>query len=333
MGNINAGGENMFRQLILAFAMVPAVLHGAAAFAQDFPSHAIKIVVPWAPGGNVDITARTLQQALSEALGQPVIVDNRAGAGGTIGTAAVVKSPADGYTLLLGSSGTVTSGAAVFKNLSYNPLKDLLPVGPIQYVSMVLTAAPKTPVSNFKEYAAYAKSKPGQVSIASAGNGSSNHLALELMARQADLQLVHIPYKGSGPAINDLLGNQVESMMDQMTASIEHIRNGRIKALGVTSKARSPLLPNVATLDEQGLTGFEAGTFTGLFAPAGTPPAVLDKLHAALQKALANDTVRTRYQSMGVEIMHMSRPEFAAFVQTDYEKWVKIAREANIVIQ
>jgi len=323
----------MFKRWICALVAASAAVLGTAALAQDFPSHPVKIVVPWPPGGNVDITARTLQQAFSEALGQPVIVDNRAGAGGTIGTAAVAKSPADGYTLLLGSSGTVTSGAAVFKNLSYDPLKDLVPIGPIQYVAMVLTAAPKTPVSNYKEYAAYAQSKPGQVSIASAGNGSSNHLALELMMRQGNLKLVHIPYKGSGPAINDLLGSQVESMMDQMTASIEHIRNGRIKPLGVTSKSRSPLLPNVATLDEQGLTGFEAGTFTGLFAPAGTPPAVLDKLHAALQKALANDTVRARYQSMGVEVMNMSRPEFSAFVQADYQKWLKIARDANIVIQ
>ena len=313
--------------------MVAATVCAAAAVAQEFPSKTLRIVVPWPPSGNVDITARTLAPAFSDALGQQVIVENRAGAGGTIGTAAVVKSAADGYTLLLGSSGTVTSGAAVFKNLSYNPLKDLVPVGPIQYVTMVLTAAPKTPVANFREYVAYAQSKPGLVSIASAGNGSSNHLALELMARQAKLQLVHVPYKGSGPAINDLLGSQVESMMDQMTASIEHIRNGRIKALGVTSKTRSPLLPNVATLDEQGLVGFEAGTFTGLFAPAGTPPAVLDKLHAALERALANDTVRTRYQSMGVEVMHMSRPEFADFVQADYQKWLKIAREANIVIQ
>jgi len=323
----------MLKRLMYALAAVIAALLCTATRAQDFPNHPVHIMVPWAPGGNVDITARTLQQAFSEALGQPVIVDNRAGAGGTIGTAAVVKSPADGYTLLLGSSGTVTSGAAVFKNLSYDPLKDLVPVGPIQYVTMVLTAAPKTPVSNFKEYVAYAKSKPGQVSIASAGNGSSNHLALELMARQAGLKLVHVPYKGSGPAINDLLGSQVESMMDQMTASLEHIRNGGIKALGVTSKVRSPLLPNVATLDEQGLTGFEAGTFTGLFAPAGTPPAVMDRLHAALQKALANETVRTRFRSMGVEVMNMSQAEFATYVQADYQKWLKIAHEANIVIQ
>ncbi len=321
----------MLKRLILS--IMSAAVMCTAAIAQEFPIHPVRIIVPWAPGGNVDITARVLQPALSKALGQPVIVENRAGAGGTIGSAAVVKSPADGYTLLLGSSGTVTSGAAVFKNLSYNPMKDLVPIGPIQYVAMVLTAALKTPVSNFKEYVALAQSKPGQVTIASAGNGSSDHLALELMAHQAHLKLVHVPYKGSGPALNDLLGGQVESMMDQMNSSLEQIRAGRIKALGVTSKVRSPLLPNVPTLDEQGLTGFEAGTFTGLFAPAGTPPAVLDKLHAALQQALADKTVRARYGSMGAEIMHMTRPEFAAYVQADYQKWLKIAHEANIVIQ
>jgi tripartite-type tricarboxylate transporter receptor subunit TctC len=322
----------MLKNLLLALALMAAVLDQTA-LAQDFPNRPVRIVVPWPPGGNVDITARTIQPALSEALGQQVIIDNRPGAGGTIGTAAVVKSPADGYTLLLGSSGTVTSGPAVFKNLSYDPLKDLVAVGPIQYVAMVLSAAPKTPVSNFREYAAYARARPGQVSIASAGNGSSNHLALELMMHQAKLNLVHVPYKGSGPAINDLLGSQVESMMDQMTASIEHIRNGRIKPLGVTSKLRSPLLPNVPTLDEQGLTGYEAGTFTGIFAPAGTPPAVVEKLHAALRKALGVEAVRARYHGMGVEIMDLTQAEFAAYVRTDFDKWRQIARDGNIVIE
>lgn len=323
----------MLKKLALTAAMAAAALLCATAGAQDFPSRPIKIVVPWPPGGNVDITARTIQPALAEALGQQVIIDNRPGAGGTIGTAAVIKSPADGYTLLLGSSGTVTSGPAVFKNLAYDPLKDLVPIGPIQYVAMVLSAAPKTPVSNFTEYVAYAKSKPGQVSIASAGTGSSNHLALELMMHQAKLKLVHIPYKGSGPAINDLLGSQVESMMDQMTASIEHIRNGRIKPLGVTSKLRSPMLPNVPTLAEQGLAGYEAGTFTGIFAPAGTPPAVVDKLHAALRKALGVEAVRARYRGMGVEIMDMTQAEFSAYVHADFEKWRQIARDGNIVIE
>jgi tripartite-type tricarboxylate transporter receptor subunit TctC len=299
--------------------------------AQDFPTKPLRIVVPWPPSGNVDITARTLSPAFSEALGQQVIVENRAGAGGTIGTAAVVKSPADGYTLLLGSSGTVTSGPAVFKNLSYDPLKDLVAIGPIQSVPIVLTAAPKTPVSNYAEFVSYAKSK--QVSIASAGSGSSNHLAIELLMRMASLKLLHVPYKGSGPALTDLLGSQVESMMDQLTASIGHIREGRIKPLAISSLKRSPLLPNVPTLDEAGVKGYEAATFTGLFAPAGIPKPALEKLSAALRKAMSNETVRARYRDMGVEIMDLGQAEFAAYVRADYEKWLKVAREGNIVIE
>jgi tripartite-type tricarboxylate transporter receptor subunit TctC len=269
--------------------------------AQDFPTRPVRIVVPWPPSGNVDITARTIAPAFGDALGQQVIVENRGGAGGTIGTAAVVKSPADGYTLLLGSSGTVTSGPAVFKNLAYDPLKDLVAVG--------------------------------RMSIASAGNGSSNHLAIELLMRQANLKLLHVPYKGSGPALTDLIGSQVESMMDQLTASIGHIREGRIRAIAISSLKRSALLPNVPTLDELGVKGYEASTFTGIFVPADTPPGVIDKLSAALRKALANESVRERYRGMGVDVMDMSQAEFVAYVRADYEKWQRVAREGNIVVE
>jgi tripartite-type tricarboxylate transporter receptor subunit TctC len=289
--------------------------------------------VPWPASGNVDITARTVAPALSDALGQQVIVDNRAGAAGRIGTTAVAKSPADGYTLLLGSSGTITAGPAVFKNLSYDPVKDFVAIGAIQSVPIVLTAAPKTPASTYREFVALANSKPGGLTIASAGSGSSNHLAIELLMRQAHLKLVHVPYKGSGPAITDLLGSQVETMMDQLTASIEHIRSGRLKALAVSSKKRSPLLPNVPTLDESGVPGYEASTFTGIFAPAGIPGPIADKLAGALRRALSDGTVRERYRSMGVEIMDMSRAEFDAYVRADYEKWRTIAREGNIVVE
>ena len=301
--------------------------------AQNFPTRPVRIVVPWPPSGNVDITARTLAPAFSEALGQQVIVENRAGAGGTIGTAAVVRSPADGYTLLLGSSGTVTSGPAVFRNLSYDPLRDLVAVGPIQSVPIVLTVAPKTLASTFQEFFSLVKAKPGQVSIASAGSGSSNHLAIELLMRQANLKLLHVPYKGSGPALTDLLGSQVESMMDQLTASIGHIREGRIKVLAISSLKRSALLPNVPTLDELGVKGYEASTFTGIFAPAGVPQSIIDKLSTALRKALAVESVRERYRGMGVDVMDMGQAEFAAYVRADYEKWQRVAREGNIVVE
>jgi len=321
------------KRLLLALASAATAAACAPCCAQDFPSHPVRIIVPWPASGNVDITARTVAPALSDALGQQVIVDNRAGAAGRMGTTAVAKSPADGYTMLLGSSGTLTAGPAVFKNLSYDPLKDFVAIGAIQSVPMVLTAAPKTPVSSYKEFVSLANSKPGQLSIASAGSGSSNHLAIEMLMRQANLKLLHVPYKGSGPAITDLLGSQVETMMDQLAASIEHIRSGRIKALAVTSRTRSPLLPDVPTLDELGVRGFEASTFTGLFAPAGVPAPVVDKLAGALRRALADKTVREHYRSMGVEIMDMSRAEFAAYVGADYEKWRTIAREGNIVVE
>ena len=304
-----------------------------AALAQEFPTHPVRIVVPWPPAGNVDITARTVAPALGEALGQQVVVENRAGAGGRIGTEAVARSAPDGYTLLLGSSGTVTAGPAVWKNLNFDPLKDFVAVGPIQSVPIVLTVAPKTPLSSYSQYSEYAKAHPGQLTIASAGNGSSNHLAIELLMRQANLKLLHVPYKGSGPALTDLIGSQVQSMMDQLTASIGHIKDGRIRALAISSAKRSPLLPDVPTLDELGVKGYEAATFTGIFAPAGTPQAVIDKLSAALRKALANPAVRERYQAMGVEVMDMSQPQFAAYVREDFRKWQKVAHDGHISVE
>ena len=314
--------------MIRVFALL---LFITAANAQEFPSKPVRILVPWPPSGNVDITARTVAPALGEALGQQVVVENRAGAAGAIGSAAVAKSPADGYTLLLGSSGTITAGPAVWKAQHYDPLKDFIAVGPIQSVPIVLTAAPKTPVSSYAEFLALAKSK--QISVASAGSGSSNHLALELYMRMAGVKVLHIPYKGSGPAITDLLGSQVECMMDQLTASIGHIRDGRIKAIAISSSKRSPLLPNVPTLDESGVKGYEALTWTGIFAPAGTPGPVVEKLSAALRKGLTNATVRERFGGMGVEIMDMGQAEFAAYVRADYDKWQRVAREGNIVVE
>jgi len=197
----------------------------------------------------------------------------------------------------------------------------------------VLTVALKTNASSFKEFTDLAKAKPGQVSIASAGSGSSNHLAIELLMRMANLQLLHVPYKGSGPALIDLVGGQVESMMDQLTASLGHIKEGRIRPLAISSRTRSPLLPNVPTLDELGVKGYEADTWTGIFAPAGIAASTLDKLSAALRKAMSIESVRERYRGMGVQVMDMTQAEFAAYVRADYEKWLMVAREGNIVVE
>lgn len=317
----------------LSLALIAGILLAGFAQAQDFPTKPVRLVVPWPPSGNVDITARTVAPALGEALGQSVVVENRAGAAGSIGSAAVAKSPADGYTLLLGSSGTITAGPAVWKNRHYDPVKDFVAVGGIQSVPIVLTVALKTPATSFAEYRQLAISRSGQLSIASAGSGSSNHLAIELLMRMGKLNLLHVPYKGSGPALTDLLGSQVESMMDQLTASIGHIREGRIKAIAISSATRSPLLPNVPTLDEAGVKGYEASTFTGIFAPAGVPAPVVAKLSQSLKKALASPSVRERFRGMGVDIMDMGQHEFAAYVRADYDKWLKVAREGNIVVE
>ena len=317
----------------MRFVLSLVLLLAFCAQAQEFPSKPLRIVVPWPPGGNVDITARTVQAALGEALGQQVLVENRPGAGGTVGSGQVAKSAPDGYTLLLGSSGTITNAPAVYKNISYDPVKDLTAIGPIQTTPMVLTAAPKAPMQSYAEFLGYIKTKGAPVSVATAGNGSSNHLALELLMYQAKLPLLHVPYKGSGPAITDLIGSQVDAMVDQLSASIGHIREGRMKALAVTSKTRSAQLPNVPTLHELGVANFEVGTFTGIFGPGGMPAPVVAKLHAALRKALTVESVRERFRGMGVEVMEMSQPDFSAYVKADFEKWRQVARERNIVVE
>ena len=309
------------------------LLVAAAAAAQDFPNRPVRIIVGFPPGGNVDLTARAVAPGLGDALGQQVVVENRGGAGGTVATLAVIKSPPDGYLLALGSSGTVTIAPNVYRSATYDPVRDMTAIGPIQMVPLVITAAAKTPVASYAELVALVKARNGQVSMASAGNGTSNHLAIELLRKLGNLDVLHVPYKGAGPALNDLLGSQVETMMDQLSASMPHIRDGRIKPLAVTSAKRSSFLPNVPTLAELGVTGYEASTFTGLFGPANMPQPVVDKLAQALRTALAQPAVRERYRAMGAEVLDWSRDEFAAYVRTDFEKWRAITRDGNITAE
>jgi len=316
-----------------AFAAAASVALSLGAQAQDYPNKPIHIVVPYVPSGNIDITARTLAPGFGEALKQNIIIDNRAGAGGLIGATAVAKAAPDGYTLLLGSTGTITLGPAVFKTMPYDPAKELVSIGPIQEVPLVITVAPKLPVNNYNEFLAFVKAKGSPISMATSGVGTTNHLALEMLMHEAKIAITHVPYKGSGAAFTDLLGSQIDSMMDQVSASIEYVRSGRLRAIAITSLKRSPQLPNVPTLNELGLQGFNATTFTGLFAPAATPPAVIEKLQAALKKVLATELVRERYRALGVEMIDMSPAEFAAFVRVDAERWRKVARASNIVLE
>jgi len=300
--------------------------------AQDFPKQPIKLVVPWAPGGNVDITARAIAPAMSEILGQQVVVENKPGAGGFIGTTGVVRSMPDGYTLMLGSSGSISTGPALARTPPYDPTKDLVAIGPIHSVPMVLTVSSKGKIKTFQDFVAYSKVPGVQISIGSAGNGSSQHLVLELLAYRLGIKLNHIPYKGSGPAINDLLGNQLDSMMDQLTASIGHIRSGNLIAIAQSAKKRSALLPDVPTFEELGIKDFDMVTFTGIFGPVGIPPATLDKLTLALKQALATEQVKQRFDSLGVDIITLDRPAFQTYVNKDFRDSQEIGRAANIVI-
>ena len=219
------------------------------------------------------------------------------------------------------------------KNPPYDPIRDLVNLGPIHAVPIVLTAGAKSSIMNYRDFVAQAQAKPGQMSMASAGTGTSNHLAIELLAREAKLKMIHVPYKGAGPAITDVIGGQVEVMMDQLTASIGHIKEGRLRALAVTTKKRSALLPEVPTLVELGLPNYEVITFTGLFAPAGTPRPVAEKLSAALKRALANAQVKERFAALGVELIDLEQSAFDAYVKRDFDNWRSIAREAGISLE
>lgn len=305
---------------------------GLQASAQDFPKQPIKLIVPWAPGGNVDITARAVAPAMSEILGQQVVVENKPGAGGFIGTTGVVRSAPDGYTLMLGSSGSISVGPALARKPPYDPTTELVAIGPIHAVPIVLSASAKGNIKNFNDFKNKAANSKELISIGSAGNGSSQHLALELLALRMGIKLNHIPYKGSGPALNDVVGGQIDTMMDQLTASISHIRNGTIIPIAQTGKTRSPLLPNVPTFGELGIKDFEMVTYTGIFGPANIPQPVLDKLTDALKKTLTRPEVKERFDGLGVDIITVDRATFQQDVNKDFANSQAIGKAANIVI-
>lgn len=321
-------------QLLKFAAVMTALTLGASAAAQQsYPKDKpIMLVVPWAPGGNVDVTARIVAPGLGEILGQPVIVENRGGAGGFIGSTRVVQSEPDGHTLLLGSSGSISIGPAIANNAPYDSTKDLIAIGPIHAVPLVLTASGKSDIKTLQDFITKAKAEPGSLSVASAGNGSTQHLAIELLALKSGTKVNHIPYRGSGPALNDLVGGQVETMIDQMTSSLPFIQKGDIRAIAVTGKNRSQQLPDVQTVQELGIPDMDMTTYTGIFAPSGTPPEIVAEINEALKQVMQRKDVREKFQSLGVEILEMSQPEFQQFVNDDFANSRAIGKAANVSI-
>lgn len=313
--------------IALGLCMVVAVPQ-AIAQAAPWPAKPLRLVVGFAPGGNVDITARTLAPALSESLGQPVLVENRAGAGGNVGAEVVARSVPDGYTMLLGAS-SLAVNITLYSNLSFDAQKDLVAVAPVSNVPLVLTVNPRVPAKDARAYVALAKQGKGRITYASAGIGTSNHLTGELFRSVAGIDIIHVPYKGSGTALGDLVGGQVDSMFDQLTSSLPFIRAGKVRILGVTSAKRSSLLPEVQTLAEQGFAGMDASTWVGIFAQAATPREIVGRLNASIQKITRSTAFRERLASLGADALEGSPEQFAQWFRDEVTKWGAIVKSSG----
>ncbi|HUQ29541.1 MAG TPA: tripartite tricarboxylate transporter substrate binding protein [Usitatibacter sp.] len=315
------------------FIAIVLTCAAAAASAQTYPAKPVRIIVPFAAGGNVDITARLVAPALAEGLGQPVVVENKPGAGGTIGADFVAKSPADGYTLLMGSNSTFSVAPSLYPNNPYHPVRDFAPVIMIASAPFVLVVHPGVAAKDARELVALGKAAPGKLTMSSAGTGSSNHLVGELFQEISGARFTHVPYKGSGQALTDLMGGQVNLHFDQITSASSHIQSGKLRALLVTSPKRVAMLPDVPTAAEAGYPAFEATNVTGLLAPAGTPRDVIDKLNAATQKAISQPALREKFAGIGAETTGGTPEQFSSYIRDDFSKWTRIVKDANVKVE
>src|ERR1700716_598847 len=300
------------------------------AYAQTYPTRAITLVIPFAPGGSTSIVGRGIADKMSELLGEKVVVDNRPGAGGTVGTKAVAKSDPDGYTLVLGYTGTLAIGPSLYKNAGYDPRKDFAPIGLIGNAPNSLVVHPSFPAKTIAELIAYAKANPGKVNFGSAGAGTVSHITGEYFAASAGIKLVHIPYKGTGPALTDLLGGHIPMAFAPIPASHPNVTAGKLRALAVTSTIRSSLMPDVPTMSEAGLPGFDASLYYGLAAPAGAPQPIIDRLNKELRDALASDEVRKQLANEGTEITPGTPEDYAAFIDKDEKKWSQLVKASGV---
>jgi tripartite-type tricarboxylate transporter receptor subunit TctC len=309
----------------LTIVALLVVLGGSPALAQDYPTKPVKIIVPFAAGGPADVYARFLGQRLTEALGQPFVIDDRPGAGSVIGTDAAAKSAPDGYTLLM-MSNAQTVNESLIPNKPYALLRDFAPVAPVNYSDLVLVVHPSVKANSLADLIKLAKASPGRLNYASSGPGTPYHMAGELFKAMAGVDIVHIPYKGSSGARTDVLGGQVDMMFDAVTTMSEHARAGTVKALATTGKAPSPVLPNVPTMNEAGVPGYEAVIWLGIMAPKGTSPAIVAKLNAEITKIVNRSDVRADWAKQGAAPMEMTPDEFARYTADDIAKWERIVK-------
>ena len=309
----------------VAIAAFAALAHAQA----SYPSKPIRLVVPFPAGGTTDILARAVAQRLTETMGQPVVVDNRAGAGGNIGADMVAKAPPDGYTLLMGTVGTHAINASLYAKMPYDHVRDFAPVILVAGVPNVLVVNPALPVNSVQELIAYGKANPGKLNFASSGNGTSIHLAAELFKTMTGVQMAHVPYKGSAPALVDLAGGQVQLMFDNLPSSLALIKAGKLKALAVTSAQRSAALPDVPTVAESGLAGFEASSWFGLLAPAGTPKDIIAKLNGEVTKWLATPEAKEKLAAQGAIPAGRSPDDFMRHIAAETVKWQKVVKDSG----
>jgi tripartite-type tricarboxylate transporter receptor subunit TctC len=322
----------MLRRLLAAAALTLAAF--APAHAQTWPAKPVRIVVPFPPGGTTDIVARAIGVELQKMWQQPVVIENRPGAGGNIGADLVAKSPPDGYTLLMGTVGTHAINQALYTQsgtkMAFDPVRDFVPITLVAGVPNVMVVNAKLPVNTVAEFIVYAKARPGQLNMASSGNGTSIHLSGELFKTMTGVYMVHFPYRGSAPAVTDLLAGTMTVMFDNLPSALPHIKSGQLKALAVTSRTRSPALPNVPTVEEAaGLKGFEASSWFGLFAPAGTPRAIIDKVQSDVAKALSNPEIRERFLAQGADPSGNTPEQFAGFIKAETDKWTRVVKFSN----
>ena len=311
--------------LALACAALTPLAH-----ADSFPDKPIALVVPFPPGGPTDAMARTLAAEMKERLGQPMIVENRAGAGGNIGAEFVARAPADGQTLLFGTSGPLAINASLYRKIGYDPVKSFAPVIQVGHLPNILVVHPSVPAKDVKELVAYAKANPGKLSYASSGNGASSHLAGVLFNSTAGVDLQHIPYKGTGPALNDLLGGQVSMSFTDVLTALPYVKAGKLRALGMASAARSQALPEVPTVAEQGLKGYDVSVFFGIVAPAGTPADRVKKLNQAFAEVLASQKVKQQFAAQGLEPPPSTTPaQLAKFIQAQMQMWAVVVRQSG----
>lgn len=320
----------MLKKVMLASVLIAQALTAAAN--DVYPSKPIKFVVPYPPGGPTDAMARLIQGPLQTKLNTPVVIDNRGGAGGNIGSDYVAKSPADGYTILLAASGPMAVNKTLYKSVPFDPEKDFASIIQISAFPLVLEVHPSVPVTNLKQFLALAKERPGELSFASAGNGTPQHLAGELFNSTTGMKLQHIPYKGAGPALNDVVGGHVKVMFDILGSSVQYIKTGKLRALAVTTATRSPALPDVPTLAEAGLPGYSISGWHGIVAPAATPKPVISKLNQAINEIFADPGFKKRWEELGTPIVGGTPESFSTLMRSESAKLGKLVKDAGVTV-